>query len=121
MNEDDLPRWIVDPDDPTPVFDHNKDDNPADPAVLAEIADLRSYDDGGDGTFLDRVAPRILGAIKDQRTQEILRLHYGLFGERAHSLAEIGRTLGLSRERIRQLRNDGLKELRILGKGWGFS
>jgi RNA polymerase primary sigma factor len=33
-------------------------------------------------------------------------------GKRPHTLEEIGRILGVSRERVRQLRNRALKQLR---------
>ena len=37
------------------------------------------------------------------REQLILRLRYGLGGEEEHTLEQIGQSLGLSRERVRQL------------------
>ncbi|KAH7654222.1 Sigma3 and sigma4 domains of RNA polymerase sigma factors protein [Dioscorea alata] len=46
------------------------------------------------------------------REQYIIRLHYGLAGERIHSCEEIGRLLNLSRERIRQIHRAALTRLR---------
>ena len=47
------------------------------------------------------------------RLQTLVVQAYGLSAEPARSLAAIGRELGLSRERIRQLRNDALVYLRL--------
>jgi RNA polymerase primary sigma factor len=47
-----------------------------------------------------------------ERDALVLRLHYGLEGEREHTLAEIGRMLGISRERVRQVHERALRELR---------
>lgn len=46
------------------------------------------------------------------REEYIIRLHYGLAGERIHSCEEIGRLLNLSRERIRQIHRAALTRLR---------
>jgi RNA polymerase sigma factor (sigma-70 family) len=55
-------------------------------------------------------AIKLLNEI-DPREAEILRLHYGLDGRKPMSLKEIGRELGLTRERIRQIRRDALTKL----------
>jgi RNA polymerase sigma factor (sigma-70 family) len=47
----------------------------------------------------------------DPRDAEVLRLHYGLDGRRPMTLKEIGKKLGLTRERIRQIRRDALTML----------
>lgn len=47
-----------------------------------------------------------------ERDARILRLYYGLGGERAHTLEQIGEVLGITRERVRQLRDRALRELR---------
>jgi RNA polymerase sigma factor (sigma-70 family) len=49
-----------------------------------------------------------------RRQREILSLHFGLGGCKAMTLAEIGRRLGISRERVRQLERQGLVRLRRL-------
>ena len=55
-------------------------------------------------------AVRLLNRI-DPRESEILRLHYGLDGNKPMSLKEIGEKLDLTRERIRQIRRDALAKL----------
>jgi len=47
----------------------------------------------------------------DPREAEVLRLHYGLDGRRSLTLKEIGKKMGLTRERIRQIRRDALTRL----------
>ena len=48
----------------------------------------------------------------DARDAKVLRLYFGLEGEREHTLEEIGNMLGVTRERIRQLRDRALRRLR---------
>ncbi len=46
------------------------------------------------------------------RDAKVLRLYFGLDGGREHTLEEIGGMLGVTRERVRQLRDRALKRLR---------
>jgi RNA polymerase primary sigma factor len=46
------------------------------------------------------------------RDSRVLRLYFGLDGGREHTLEEIGQMLGVTRERVRQLRDRALKRLR---------
>jgi RNA polymerase primary sigma factor len=46
------------------------------------------------------------------RDARILRLYFGLEGGHEHTLDEIGKMLGVTRERVRQLRDRALKRLR---------
>jgi RNA polymerase primary sigma factor len=46
------------------------------------------------------------------RDAKVLRLYFGLDGGEAHTLEEIGNMLGVTRERVRQLRDRALKRLR---------
>ena len=57
-----------------------------------------------------------LGSL-DERDAEVLRLYFGLEGQREHTLEEIGNRLGVTRERIRQLRDRALRRLREGDKG----
>ena len=53
----------------------------------------------------------------EARDAKVLRLYFGLEGEREHTLEEIGNMLGVTRERIRQLRDRALRRLREGEKG----
>jgi RNA polymerase primary sigma factor len=46
------------------------------------------------------------------RDAKVVRLYFGLDGGREHTLEEIGNMLGVTRERVRQLRDRALKRLR---------
>jgi RNA polymerase primary sigma factor len=55
-------------------------------------------------------ALRMLDRI-DPREAQILKQHYGLDGNQPLTLKEIGEKMGLTRERIRQIRRDALTKL----------
>src|SRR6266850_3576091 len=58
---------------------------------------------------LDELLKRLSG-----REEAILRLRYGFYDDKMHTLAEAGEQFGLSRERIRQLEQRALLKLRQL-------
>jgi len=47
-----------------------------------------------------------------EREATIVRMRYGLYDGRPHTLDEIGRAVGLTRERVRQLEKEALGKLR---------
>jgi len=47
-----------------------------------------------------------------ERDARIVRLHFGLEGGREHSLVEIGALLGVTRERVRHIRDRALRRMR---------
>ncbi|MAN26212.1 MULTISPECIES: sigma-70 family RNA polymerase sigma factor [Mesonia] len=51
-----------------------------------------------------------------EREADVIRLFFGLNGERPMSLEEIGTTFGLTRERVRQIREKGIRKLRNSSK-----
>ena len=55
--------------------------------------------------------------LLEARDARVLRLYFGLEGDCEHTLEEIGNLLGVTRERIRQLRDRALRRLREGGKG----
>jgi len=71
-----------------------------------------SIPDGGiDADRMRSGVGALIGCLT-AREQLILRLRYGLGGEEEHTLEQIGQSLGLSRERVRQLESRALKKLR---------
>ncbi len=47
------------------------------------------------------------------REEKILRMRFGIGGTRRHTLLEIGKDFGLTRERIRQIEKKGVEKLRM--------
>ncbi len=76
----------------------------------------------GDGPLPDEEAERRLQkeALRDalaslpERDRRVLELRYGLRGEEPHTLEHIGRRLGLTRERVRQIEVESLGRLASL-------
>ena len=56
---------------------------------------------------------RWLSHLSEQE-QNVLRLRFGLEGNERHTLAEIGRMMEVSRERVRQVELKALRKLRNL-------
>ena len=46
------------------------------------------------------------------RERQVVELRYGLDGEKPRTLEQVGRTLGVTRERVRQLEAQALKKMR---------
>jgi RNA polymerase primary sigma factor len=67
-----------------------------------------------DETISRELAGRIEEALAPltEREQEVLRLRFGLSTDREYTLAEVGRRLGLSRERVRQIEARAVAKLR---------
>ena len=62
-------------------------------------------------TFRAEEVYAALGRI-EPRLRELLERRFGLAGHNAQTLDEIGRSLGVTRERVRQLETRALRELR---------
>jgi RNA polymerase primary sigma factor len=60
---------------------------------------------------VQQIAKKILSGLPP-RQAEILRLRFGIGGDEEHTLEEIGRKFGISRERVRQLEKKGINRLR---------
>ena len=62
----------------------------------------------------------ILLGLLTQRQQEVLRLHFGMDDGVCLSLEEIGKKLGISKERARQIKQTALEKLQKLGASFGL-
>jgi RNA polymerase primary sigma factor len=87
-------------DDGSVLADFIKDENARDPFVsLVEME-------------MARMARQVLARLTD-RERKILTLRYGLEDGEDRSMAEVGRMMSLSRERIRQIEKRALERLRL--------
>lgn len=68
---------------------------------------------------LERILSELLGRL-DDRQQTILRLHFGMKDGICHSLEDIAKGLQLSKERVRQLKNQAILKLQSMGAGFGL-
>jgi RNA polymerase primary sigma factor len=92
-------------------------DAPLDPEGDRSLIDRFVAQEGNDAEneamdrFLSDEIEQALATLPP-RDAKVLRLYFGLDGGREHTLEEIGGMLGVTRERVRQLRDRALKRLR---------
>ena len=68
---------------------------------------------------LEHTIRTLLSTLND-RQQKILRLHYGLEDGSCYSLEEIGKMLGISKERARQIERQAMEKLQKNGASFGL-
>jgi RNA polymerase primary sigma factor len=73
-------------------------------------------EDPAEGLGRDELRTALAGALEGlpERERQILTWRFGIGGEEPQSYAAIGMRLGLSRERVRQLAERGLRQLSVL-------
>lgn len=81
------------------LLDTVADETAADPAELLQDSDLRGSIDG----WIDQLS---------NKQQEVLSRRFGLRGYKMSTLEEVGKEIGLTRERVRQIQVEALKRLR---------
>jgi RNA polymerase primary sigma factor len=72
-------------------------------------------EEAADTAFRAEALAKCLGSL-NYRERRVLELRYGLNGEQPCTLDEVGRAFQVTRERIRQIENQGLKKLRALAE-----
>lgn len=75
------------------------------------LSDESSLEDSIESLLLKQHIADALRSLRP-RDARVVRLYYGLQGEQSHTLEEIGGMLGVTRERVRQLRDRALRELK---------
>ena len=64
-----------------------------------------------EAALLKEQVRQLLGTL-DERERRVLELRYGIGGDRARTLEEVGKEFGVTRERIRQIEAKALRKLR---------
>ena len=67
--------------------------------------------DATSNTLLAEALREILGTLTD-READVLRMRFGMYDGRTHTLEEVGQIFGVTRERIRQIENKAIRKLR---------
>jgi RNA polymerase primary sigma factor len=67
--------------------------------------------DATSNTLLSEALSEILGTLTE-READVLRMRFGMFDGRTHTLEEVGQIFGVTRERIRQIENKAIRKLR---------
>ncbi len=67
--------------------------------------------DATSNTLLAEALGEILGTLTD-READVLRMRFGMYDGRTHTLEEVGQIFGVTRERIRQIENKAIRKLR---------
>lgn len=98
----------IGPDSDKSLVDTVPDIHETDPSQLLQESDIRD----NIGKWLEALP---------EKQREVLSRRFGLRGYESSTLEEVGREIGLTRERVRQIQVEALKRLRVLMETEGLS
>ena len=98
----------VGPDSDKSVLDTLTDESASDPAELLQDSDMNE----SIGLWLEELT---------EKQREVIARRFGLRGYEPSTLEEVGREIGLTRERVRQIQVEALKRLREILERQGLS
>jgi RNA polymerase nonessential primary-like sigma factor len=120
--QDELAKEVgLTPEKVADLLDHARDPVSLDmPVGAEEDAPLGDFIEDGEATDAESAVisgllhddlRRVLATL-DEREQSVIRLRYGLDDGQPHTLDQIGKRFGLSRERVRQIEREVMSKLR---------
>jgi RNA polymerase primary sigma factor len=85
---------------------------------LLDVLENESEETPDSGLLVDSLRKEVQRSLATltQREKDVIVLYFGLNGEHATSLEEIAEKFDLTRERVRQIKEKGLRRLRITSK-----
>ncbi|MFK7976527.1 MAG: RNA polymerase sigma factor RpoS [Halioglobus sp.] len=98
----------VGPDSDRCVVDTVADTRESDPSQLLQDTDIKDHIGG----WLEELS---------DKQREVVSRRFGLRGYESSTLEEVGREIGLTRERVRQIQVEALKRLRLIMENQGLS
>ncbi|MDH5600621.1 MAG: RNA polymerase sigma factor RpoS [Gammaproteobacteria bacterium] len=98
----------IGPDSDTSLLDAIPDENNIDPVVLLQDNDVKDNIENW------------LGQLTDKQCEVVTR-RFGLHGYDVSTLEEVGNSIGVTRERVRQIQIEALRKLREILEKEGFS
>ena len=99
---------VLGPDSDRTLLDTLTDEHPSDPCELLQDEDLNQSID------------QWLSELTDKQRDVVIR-RFGLRGHESSTLEEVGREIGLTRERVRQIQVEALRRLREILESNGLS
>lgn len=92
-------------------------ETPLDPSGEQTLINLLESDEANPDEWVENqdqanLVTQSLGDSLDDREAQVIRAYFGLDGQERSTLGEIGNTLGVTRERVRQIRNRALYKLK---------
>ena len=87
-------------------------------SILEDVQAPQPYEELVRGE-LDQAIDQLMATLS-QRQQQVLRLHFGMEDGKCYSLEEIGKRLGVSKERARQIERQAMDKLQRSGESLGL-
>ena len=87
--------------------------------LIADRTTVNDYDEALHALAAKDIVGKLMGTL-DSRTAGMVALRNGFYGGKEHTLDEIGKIYGLTKERVRQLINEGMTKIKQQAESQSF-